>query len=90
MGEEAEKFAELQQKLVAEIDVNHMKRLILGMVDNRLGALEAHSAEMVKLQSSSLESLRQLHLAAASGSPAPTMHATERERLIKEFIKSLD
>ena len=70
--------------------MNHMKQLILSMVDNRLGALEAHSAEMLKLQSSSLESLRQLHLSAAASCPAPTVSATDRERLIKEFVKSLD
>ena len=85
------KLGELQAKLALEMDANHMKKMVIGMVDSRLGALEAHSAEMIKLQSSSLESLRELHLKASVPIPsAPMLSKADRERLVQEFAKVLE
>ena len=65
-----------------------MKKMVISMIDARLGALEATSAESLKLQSKTLESLRELHLKAAVQAPPPTR--ADRDRKIAEFAKTLD
>lgn len=90
---EAERICEVEMRLSVEADQNHMKKMLMAMVDNRLGALEAHSAQMISLQSASLESLRELHQKALT-TPVPTqsvgMSAVEKDRIIANFAKTLD
>ena len=80
-----------ETKLNCELDQSHMKKMIIAMVDARLGALEASSTELLRVQSASLESLRELHLKAnAPPTTPPKVAKGDRERLITEFAKALE
>ena len=90
-ADEAKKFGDVEVQLAAEISNNDLKKMVLTMVDARLGALEAISSEMLKLQSSSLESLRQLHNKVPTpATPAPAMSAAERDRRMREYERTLN
>ena len=85
------KCAEVEAKLAVELDGNHLKKMVIGMVDTRLGALEAHSQEALKIQSASLEILRQLQTCSAPPPTQPTgLSITERERILADFSKVLE
>ena len=86
------KCAEVEAKLAVELDGNHLKKMVIGMVDTRLGALEAHTQETLKMHGASLEILRQLLSCSSPAVPQPSggLSNSERERLIADFSKALE
>ena len=88
---ETNRCVEYEAKLNRELDQSQMKKMIIAMVDARLGALEASSAELLRVQSASLESLRELHLKAnAPPTTPPKVGKGDRDRLITEIVKALE
>ena len=72
---ETNRCVDYEAKLNRELDQSQMKKMIIAMVDARLGALEASSAELLRVQSASLESLPEsqctTHNAAKGGEGRP-------------------
>ena len=88
---ETEKCAEMEEKLNAELDQSQMRKVIVDMVSNRLGALEATTAELVRVQSASLESLRVLHLKVATpASSALKMSKEDKTKRLSDLVDSFD
>ena len=74
--EECLKIAQVEKALENELDTNTYKKLVIGMMDSRLAALESHLASMLVAQSSCLEQLRELTARASPQAPNLTDRAS--------------
>ena len=85
------KLVEAQTQLNLELDHNEMKNVVVQMVDRRLAALEASSAQLLQLHGTSFESLRELHSKVSANIPAPVaMSALEREQRMEAYARTLE
>ena len=90
MKVEGERINDIEMKLKIELDQNHMKKMLMAMVDQRLGALETSSASMMQMQSASLESLREINQKLATNSMPNQLSAAEKDRRMANYAKTLE
>ena len=73
----------IEALLAVEMDSNRMKKMVVAMFCSKLDSIEAHTTNLITMQSASLESLRVL---TAEAHPT-TSRMTDQERVVLDAIQ---